>query len=77
MSKHYIHGDQSEDESSHFYCSVCDVFFPETHFFNQNDRCCNHWARYDDAIRMLGHSPKKHEEFGRSIHAINVFTYKS
>mgnify|MGYP003625650855 CR=1 FL=1 len=76
MSRHYIHGDQSEDESSHFYCSACDVFFTEVHFFNQNKKCCNHWARYDDAIKMLGNFPKKHEEYGRSVNAINVFTYK-
>lgn len=77
MSKHYIHGDQSSSESSNFYCSSCDVFFPEDHFFNQSDKCCDHWAKYDAAIKLLGNSPKKHIEFGRSINAVNVFTAKS
>jgi hypothetical protein len=62
MSKHYIHGDQS----SNFYCSS-----------NQNDKCRDHWAKYDAAIKLLGNSPKKHIEFGRSINSVNVFTAKS
>lgn len=70
---HYIHGDQLEGDPSLFYCSACDVFFPEDHFFGQGEKCCNHWNKYDRAIKMLGNSEKKHKEFGRSINSINVF----
>jgi hypothetical protein len=49
---------------------------PEDHFFNKDDKCCNHWDRYDGAIKMLGNSPKKHHEFGRAINSVNVFTLK-
>ena len=72
--RHYIHGDQLESDPSRFYCSTCDVFFPEDHFFGQEGKCCNHWDKYDSAIKKLGKSEKKHREFGRSINSRNVFT---
>lgn len=74
--RHYIHGDESEANSSTFYCSACDAFMRESHFFNQDDKCCNHWEKYDYAIKMLGKLPKKHHEFGRNINSVNVFTLK-
>ena len=74
-ARHYIHGDQWEGDPSRFYCSVCDVFFPEEHFFRKEEEfCCNHWNRYDNAIKMLGKSPENHLEFGRPINAVNIFT---
>jgi len=72
--RHYIHGDQLEEDPTLFYCASCDVFFPEEHFFGPDNKCCNHWTRYDEALKMLGNSPKKHREFGRPMNAVNVFT---
>ena len=74
IERHYIHGDQLEGDPSLFYCSACDVFFPEDHFFSQEEKCCNHWDRYDGEMNMLGKSEKKHRDFGRSINSRNVFT---
>ena len=75
--RHYIHGDQCEGNPNLYYCSCCDVFFSEEHFFGREDKCCNHWERYDRAMKMLGNSPKKHREFGRSINSVNVFCWNS
>lgn len=72
--RHYIHGDQSIIAPSKFYCSSCDSFWLEDHFLNSKDTCCNHWGKYDSAIKMLGDSPDKHHKFGRPMNAINVFT---
>jgi hypothetical protein len=74
--RHYIHGDQLEGDPSLFYCSACDSFWHEDHFFNQEDKCCNHWDKYDSAMKMLGNSPKRHHGFGRTINSVNVFTLK-
>lgn len=71
--RHYIHGDQMENDPLRFYCSSCDAFFPENHFFNHNEKCCDHWGKYDSAIKMLGNSKKNHNEFGRPINAVNLF----
>lgn len=30
--RHYLHGDQDEDEPSKYYCARCDVFFEASHF---------------------------------------------
>jgi hypothetical protein len=72
--RHYIHGDQLEGNPSLFYCSACDVFFFEEHFLNQADKCCNHWNRYDNAIKMLGKSSQKPRNFTRPMNSINIFT---
>ena len=72
--RHYIHGDQQEDNTSLFYCSTCDVFFNEDHFINREDKCCDHWAKYDNAIKWIGASPKQNRDFGRPMNAPNVFT---
>ena len=71
--RHYIHGDQMEGDPSLFYCTKCDVFWPEEHFFSNSEKCCDHWPRYDRAMKMLGNSPKKHIDFGRRIDSPNVF----
>jgi len=73
--RHYIHGDQLESDPTRFYCRTCDVFFSEEHFFSQEQKCCNHWAKYDSDMKMLGKSPKKHREFGRPMNAVNIFTF--
>lgn len=71
--RRHIHGDQLEGDPSRYYCSACDVFFTEDHFFGQGEKCCNHWDRYDSAIKMLGKSEKKRREFGRHIDSPNIF----
>lgn len=75
-ARHYIHGDQLVGDTSLFYCATCDVFWPEDHFFSKDDKCCNHWDKYDAAIKMLGNSQKNHRDFGRDINSVNVFTLK-
>lgn len=72
--RYYIHGDQQESDPSHFYCSSCDAFFEEGHFFNSDEKCCDHWGKYDHAIKMLGNSINKHREFERPINAANLFS---
>lgn len=72
--RHYIHGDQQNGDSSKFYCSACDVFFEESHFSSREDKCCDHWGKYDAAAKMLGNSVKAHRDFGRPINASNVFS---
>ena len=74
QQRHYIHGDQDETNGTLFYCRRCDAFMDENHFFGEEEKCCNHWEKYDNDIKMLGKSPKKHRDFGRDINAINVFT---
>ncbi len=31
--RHYLHGDQKEDDPELWYCARCDAFIPEAHFF--------------------------------------------
>jgi len=76
MNNHPIHGDQSTTEVSHYYCSSCDCYMPEEHFFNPDKKCCDHWAKYDYAIKMLSNSVKTSIGFGRSMETINIFTLK-
>ncbi|MBO2577027.1 hypothetical protein [Shewanella algae] len=74
--RHYIHGDQSEQDCSLFYCATCDAFLNEHHFFNKEKSCCDHWNKYDEAMKLLGKSPQNHSNFGRPIDAANVFRHK-
>lgn len=74
QERHYIHGDLWEGEETLFYCLRCDAFFTEDHFFGESEKCCNHWKEYDNAIKMLGKSLKKHRDFGRLINAVNIFS---
>ena len=71
--RHYIHGDQSEQDPALFYCSACDAFLNEGHFFDDREKCCDHWGRFDEAIRVLGKSEDRHFKFGRRIDGRNIF----
>jgi len=44
------------------------------YFFNQTDKCCNHWSRYNTGIKMLEKSLKKHRDFGHPMNSINIST---
>jgi hypothetical protein len=34
--RYYLHGDQSEDDSTRYYCASCDVFFHAEHFNSEH-----------------------------------------
>ena len=72
--RRYIHGDKQEGDSALFYCSSCDAFFVESHFFSNEEKCCNHWEKYDQSIARFGELPKNNLDFFRPINAINIFS---
>lgn len=49
-SRHYLHGDQNEEDKTLYYCERCDLSFPESHFFStthvEPDNIIEHLYRY-------------------------------
>ncbi|MGY0633623.1 YozE family protein [Luteimonas sp. A478] len=38
MTRYYFHGDKSEEDSSLYYCAICDVFAEREHFETHGDK---------------------------------------
>jgi hypothetical protein len=49
-SRYYIHGDCYEHNNYEYYCSVCDLFRNEAHFYEPH-RVPN-FARYTEALKF-------------------------
>lgn len=49
-TRHYLHGDQKEEDKTLYYCERCDLSFPESHFFSNThvepDNIIEHLYRY-------------------------------
>lgn len=50
MARYYLHGDKSEDDASFYYCAICDIFSPESHFTSHGNR---NRERYDGSRARL------------------------
>jgi len=72
-TRHYIHGDQLENDHSLFYCLACDAFLQREHFLEKENKCCDHWQKFDEAMRKLGTTEENHRKFGRPIGSPNIF----
>jgi uncharacterized protein YozE (UPF0346 family) len=73
-SRKYLHGDRHEAQTSLYYCSRCDAFEAEGHFFDLDAHVLDHFERFAHALKVWK------ESSGSRLHrpkdAINVIQMK-
>lgn len=72
LKRHYVHGDQSEDNQNKYFCRACDIFVDKDHFATFSIDS-SHKDRYKQDIDLYNYLKKSDKTYYRPESACNVF----